>query len=134
MKKHILFLLCLIAVASTRAQVFADHFADKTLRVDYIFNGNASGQAICLDGLSALPTWAGRKHHLAELPLQGNGQIVMRNAASGKIRLPSNRTTPPTDAHPVARSSDRISGIPAIWPLRYSPLWKDPNDLLPFLS
>ena len=39
MKKHILFLLCLIAVASTRAQVFADHFADKTLRVDYIFNG-----------------------------------------------------------------------------------------------
>lgn len=84
MKKHILFLLCLIAVASTRAQVFADHFADKTLRVDYIFNGNASGQAICLDGLSALPTWAGRKHHLAELPLQGNGQIVIRNAASGK--------------------------------------------------
>ena len=84
MKKHILFLLCLIAVTSTRAQVFADHFADKTLRVDYIFNGNASGQAICLDGLSALPTWAGRKHHLAELPLQGNGQIVMRNAASGK--------------------------------------------------
>ena len=84
MKKHILFLLCLIAVASTRAQVFADHLADKTLRVDYIFNGNASGQAICLDGLSALPTWAGRKHHLAELPLQGNGQIVMRNAASGK--------------------------------------------------
>lgn len=84
MKKHILFLLCLIAVASTRAQVFADHFADKTLRVDYIFNGNASGQAICLNGLSALPTWAGRKHHLAELPLQGNGQIIMRNAASGK--------------------------------------------------
>ena len=84
MKKHILFLLCLIAVSSTRAQVFADHFADKTLRVDYIFNGNASGQAICLDGLSALPTWAGRKHHLAELLLQGNGQIVMRNAASGK--------------------------------------------------
>lgn len=84
MKKHILFLLCLIAVASTRAQVFADHFADKTFRVDYIFNGNASGQAICLDGVSALPTWAGRKHHLAELPLQGNGQIVMRNAASGK--------------------------------------------------
>lgn len=84
MKKHILFLLCLIAVASTRAQVFADHFADKTLRVDYIFNGNASGQAICLNGLSALPTWAGRKHHLAELPLRGNGQIIMRNAASGK--------------------------------------------------
>ena len=94
MKKHILFLLCLIAVASTRAQVFADHFADKTLRVDYIFNGNASGQAICLDGLSALPTWAGRKHHLAELPLQGNGQIVMRNAARGKPGMAGNGRSP----------------------------------------
>ena len=66
------------------AQVFTDLFADKTLRIDYIFNGNASEQSICLDGLSSLPAWAGRKHHLAELPLQGNGQIVMRNAASGK--------------------------------------------------
>ena len=55
MKKHILFLLCLITAASTRAQVFADHFADKTLRVDYIFNGNASGQAICLDGYPLSP-------------------------------------------------------------------------------
>ena len=35
-------------------------------------------------GYPLSPTWAGRKHHLAELPLQGNGQIVMRNAASGK--------------------------------------------------
>ena len=48
MKKHILLLLCLIAVSSTRAQVFADHFADKTLRVDYIFNGNASGHKLLL--------------------------------------------------------------------------------------
>jgi len=86
MKKHILFLLCLIAVSSTRAQVFADHFADKTLRVDYIFNGNASGQAICLDGLSALPTWAcGLNPDQGAHPReQGGGQIVMRNAASGK--------------------------------------------------
>lgn len=84
MKKHILFLLCLIAVSSTRAQVFADHFADKTLRVYYIFNGNASGKLSVWTGYPALPTWAGRKHHLAELPLQGNGQIIMRNAASGK--------------------------------------------------
>lgn len=61
-----------------------EYFTDKTLRVDYIFNGNASKQSICLDGLSSLPTWAGRKHHLAELPLQGNGQIVMRDIADGK--------------------------------------------------
>lgn len=82
MKRYILFLLCLIAAAPGYTQVFADHFADKTLRADYIFNGNASRQDICLDGLSSLPAWAGRKHRLAELPLQGNGQIVMRDAAS----------------------------------------------------
>lgn len=84
MKKYILLLLCSIAILPINAQVFTDYFADKTLRADYIFNGNASGQGICLDALSSLPTWAGRKHHLAELPLQGNGQIVMREIATGK--------------------------------------------------
>lgn len=85
MKKYYLFLLCLIAVSSVHAQNFSDYFADKTLRVDYLFTGNAARQEICLDELSALPSWAGRKHHLSELPLQGNGQIVMRDAASGKV-------------------------------------------------
>lgn len=85
MKKYSLFLLCLMAAISLHAQSFADYFADKTLRVDYIFTGNATKQEICLDGLSCLPTWAGRKHHLSELPLQGNGQIIMRDAAHGNV-------------------------------------------------
>lgn len=85
MKKYYLFLLCLIAVSSLHAQSFSEYFADKTLRVDYLFTGNAARQEICLDELSALPSWAGRKHHLSELPLQGNGQIVMRDAASGNV-------------------------------------------------
>lgn len=85
MKKYSLFLLCLVAVLALHAQNFTDYFADKTLRVDYIFTGNAAKQEICLDGLSSLPSWAGRKHHLSELPLQGNGQITMRDVASGNI-------------------------------------------------
>ncbi|WP_418697942.1 IgA Peptidase M64 [Bacteroides sp.] len=85
MKKYSLFLLCLVAVLALHAQNFTDYFADKTLRVDYIFTGNAAKQEICLDELSALPSWAGRKHHLSELPLQGNGQITMRDVASGNI-------------------------------------------------
>ena len=64
MKKYIVLLLCLITVVPIYAQVFTALFADKTLRIDYIFNGNASEQSICLDGLSSLPAWAGRKHHL----------------------------------------------------------------------
>lgn len=85
MKKYSLLLLCLMAALSTQAQSFADYFTDKTLRVDYLFTGNATRQEICLDELSSLPSWAGRKHHLSELPLQGNGQIVMRDAASGTV-------------------------------------------------
>lgn len=85
MKKYSLFLLCLVAVLTLHAQNFTDYFADKTLRVDYIFTGNTAKQEICLDELSSLPSWAGRKHHLSELPLQGNGQITMRDVASGNI-------------------------------------------------
>lgn len=85
MKKLSLFLLGILAALSMNAQVFSDYFTDKTLRIDYIFNGNASKQEICLDELSSLPSWAGRKHHLSELPLQGNGQIIMRDIASGAV-------------------------------------------------
>ena len=45
MKKYSLFLLCLMAAISLHAQSFADYFADKTLRVDYIFTGNAAKHA-----------------------------------------------------------------------------------------
>lgn len=85
MKKHLLSLICLFVTLSLQAQAFSDYFANKTLRIDYIFTGNAAKQEVCLDGLSSLPSWAGRKQHLSELPLQGNGQIVMRDKASGTI-------------------------------------------------
>lgn len=85
MKKISLFLLCALVMFSLHAQVFTDYFTDKSLRIDYIFNGNATKQEICLDELSSLPHWAGRKHHLSELPLQGNGQILMKDVSSGKI-------------------------------------------------
>ncbi|WP_291527779.1 IgA Peptidase M64 [Bacteroides sp. UBA939] len=84
MKKRLVFVLCMIMTITSHAQNYSDYFADKTLRVDYIFTGDASQQNICLDELSILPSWAGRHHHLAELPLQGNGQIIMKDLESGK--------------------------------------------------
>ena len=85
MKTIVSSLICFLMLMPLRAQEFNEYFMDKTLRVDYLFVGNASQQSVCVDELSSLPTWAGRKHHLDELPLQGNGQIVMRDAASGTI-------------------------------------------------
>jgi hypothetical protein len=68
-----------------QAQNYAETFTDKTLRVDYIFSGNAEHQAIYVDELSSLPHWAGRQHHLSKLPLAGNARAVMRDEASGNI-------------------------------------------------
>ena len=81
--KHICcIILCFCTSIGSYAQNFADYFQNKTLRVDYIFTGDATQQAIYLDELSQLPTWAGRQHHLSELPLEGNGQIIMKALAS----------------------------------------------------
>ena len=81
--KHICcIILCFCTSIGSYAQNFADYFQNKTLRVDYIFTGDATQQAIYLDELSQLPTWAGRQHHLSELPLEGNGQIIVKDLAS----------------------------------------------------
>ena len=61
------------------AQNFDDFFINKTLRVDYLFNGNAQKQEISLDELVSLPGWAGRRNFLDKLPLKGNGQITMKD-------------------------------------------------------
>lgn len=84
MKKTLIFTLsCLLGLAAN-AQNFSDYFEDKTLRVDYIFTGDANKQEVYLDELSSLPQWAGRRHHLAELPLAGNGEIAMKDKATGE--------------------------------------------------
>ena len=77
--------LCFSTQAGGFAQNFNDYFLDKTLRLDYLFTGNAQKQEIVLDGLSSLPEWAGRRHHLAEIPLEGNGKITVKEKSTGKI-------------------------------------------------
>lgn len=78
-------LISLCMAMTAFAQNFNDYFADKTLRLDYIFTGNAAKQEICVDEICSLPSWAGRKHHLAELPIEGNGQLVVKDLQSGQI-------------------------------------------------
>ena len=77
--------LCLCMPFHAFSQDFDRYFADKTLRVDYIFTGDATRQEIYLDELCSLPGWAGRRHHLGELPLEGNGDITMTDKATGKV-------------------------------------------------
>lgn len=84
MKRNTTLVLCLLMVINIHAQEFTNFFKDKTLRVDYIFTGDAKQQSIYLDELSHLPSWAGRRHHLSELPLEGNGQITMTDLTTRK--------------------------------------------------
>ena len=68
-----------------QAQDFNQYFENKTLRLDYIFGGNASQQYILLDELVRYPSWAGRQHHLSENALRGNGQIHLYDEATDQL-------------------------------------------------
>ena len=68
-----------------KAQEFDTFFEDRTLRTDYTFAGNNKEQSIYVNELSQFSGWAGRRHHLSELPLEGNGSITMTDKASGKV-------------------------------------------------
>ena len=65
------------------AQDFDNYFEDRTLRLDYIFAGNNKQQTLFVDELCSFPGWAGRRHHLNELPLEGNGQITVCDVQTG---------------------------------------------------
>lgn len=71
--------LCLLMPANVSAQDFREAFSDSTLRIDYIFSGNANQQHIAVDQLNVIPRWYGKKQRLTELPMEGNGQITVRD-------------------------------------------------------
>lgn len=75
----------LVGSVTAKAQVvdFDRVFADSTLRIDYIFSGTNRTQHIALDQLSKTAGWFGRRHHLNRLPLEGNGQLTLTDAATG---------------------------------------------------
>ena len=70
---------------SALAQQFDNYFTDNTLRLDYDFSGDKQTQTISLNELCETKGWAGRRHHLSELPLRGNGQVVMKDVKTGTI-------------------------------------------------
>ena len=78
-------ILCFCTSYSAFSQSFDDYFVDKTLRVDYLFTGDANHQDIYLDELCSLPRWAGRRQRLSELPLEGNGDITVADKATGTV-------------------------------------------------
>lgn len=64
---------------------FNKHFCDSTLRIDYIFSGNASEQHIAVDKLNLSPRWYGKRQRLDDVPVEGNGQITVRDKQTKEV-------------------------------------------------
>ncbi|MBP5382072.1 MAG: peptidase M64, partial [Bacteroidales bacterium] len=83
-------IICLLTFLSA---AFCLRGQEGTLRLDYSFSGTASTAFISLDELRSLQGWAGRRSHLQEVPLKGNGQIIVRSEADSTILYRSSFST-----------------------------------------
>lgn len=79
MKKFSTILVLLFVSTIVLAQDFNRYFIDATLRIDYTFIGNIKQQHIAVDELCKIPRWYGKHQRLSELPVEGNGQITVRD-------------------------------------------------------
>ena len=77
--------MLLSALFSAKAQDFNTYFDDASLRLDYIFAGNADSQSIYLKDVSRTSSWAGRRTNLSKLLLKGNGQITVTDDSTGTV-------------------------------------------------
>ena len=75
-----LFMLC---VPTAEANGGTNPSYSRTLRVNYTFSGNSKETYIFLDDLNFFDGWAGRNVNMNRLCLEGNGQITMRDEATG---------------------------------------------------
>ena len=91
--KAILTAIMLLVSVFVSAQDFDDYFEDKTLRLDYIFAGDNATQELFFQEASSTPCWAGRRNHLSQPLLKGNGQITVRDPKSGQV-IYSNSVSP----------------------------------------
>lgn len=75
-------LLLLTAVSLSASSLFA---TDYTLRLDYIFSGDATHTEISLAKMGRLEGWWGRTVNMDNLLLRGNGQIILRDSATSQV-------------------------------------------------
>ena len=85
MKQVLLTILSLFLVLpGLFARDFSQDFEDATLRLDYVFCGDAAHQAIYFQQALRTSVWAGRRHNLAAPLLEGNGQVRVLDPETGE--------------------------------------------------
>lgn len=83
--RHLITIMACLCALTAQSQDYSQYFCDSTLRIDYIFAGDTAAQHIYVDELSLSPRWYGRRHHLSELPLKGNGSITVTDRDSHAV-------------------------------------------------
>jgi hypothetical protein len=85
----------LLAMSATgvNAADFDTNFCDTTLRLDYIFSGDATGSVdIALSAKSKFAGWAGRRVNLNKLPVLGRAQVAVTSLDGDTIYINSYST------------------------------------------
>lgn len=77
------FLISVSCFSDSSAVCFSENFCDSTLRLDCILGGGPSGVHIMLDSQSRLKGWAGRRTRLNEVPVDGNGTVMVTDPLTG---------------------------------------------------
>ncbi|MBR1402176.1 MAG: peptidase M64 [Prevotella sp.] len=85
MKKTAMLVVAFMLTMAANAQQFEEYFTNNTLRIDYTFSGNANRQEVYVDKLNVIPQWYGKKKHLSEVPVEGNGQVIVRDHRSQNV-------------------------------------------------
>lgn len=89
-KTNTLFIIILLSLISVQKTVatgyhYDEYFRDSTLRIDYTFSGNAFQQSISLDKLNLMPGWYGKRTNMDTVPVEGNGQITVKDHKSQQV-------------------------------------------------
>lgn len=100
---------------------FSRDFDDATLRLDYILGGNATRQDVYFAGAYRTERWAGRRRHMEQPLLRGNGQIAVADSATGRLlyaesfsTLFQEWTTSYAEARTLSRAFEHTALVP--WP------------------
>lgn len=85
MKRITVFILSLCLTAGLHAEGLSDDFSGNTLRLDYVFAGGTTPAAVALVRMSCTDEWFGRTVNMTDVPVQGNGEICLTDAATGTV-------------------------------------------------
>lgn len=81
-------MVCILLLESLCTQPLAAQTGldlSRTLRIDYLFSGDAQVQEISVGSLSSLKGWAGRRVNMDRCLLRGDADVTLADARTGKV-------------------------------------------------